>query len=52
MEASFQDQFVAALNLPHASDPFPTLKKILPEPASAGKAKHRNRIREKIKMEQ
>jgi uncharacterized 2Fe-2S/4Fe-4S cluster protein (DUF4445 family) len=31
MEASFQDEFVAALDLPHASDPFPTLEEILPE---------------------
>jgi uncharacterized 2Fe-2S/4Fe-4S cluster protein (DUF4445 family) len=31
LEASFQDEFVAALDLPHARDPYPHLADILPE---------------------
>jgi uncharacterized 2Fe-2S/4Fe-4S cluster protein (DUF4445 family) len=31
LESSFQDEFVAALNIPHARDPFPALQGILPD---------------------
>jgi uncharacterized 2Fe-2S/4Fe-4S cluster protein (DUF4445 family) len=31
LESSFQDEFVAALNIPHARDAFPALEGILPE---------------------
>jgi len=48
LSASFQDEFVAALGLPHASDPFPTLEGILPDISGERKNKHRNRIREKL----
>jgi uncharacterized 2Fe-2S/4Fe-4S cluster protein (DUF4445 family) len=41
MEASFQDEFVAALDLPHASDPFPTLEEILPEMGRNGREEAR-----------
>lgn len=50
LEASFQDEFVAALNLPHATDPFPTLNNFLPDYSGERKAKHRNRIREKYQQ--
>jgi uncharacterized 2Fe-2S/4Fe-4S cluster protein (DUF4445 family) len=32
-DPAFQDTFVAAMALPHASDPFPHLAGLLPEPA-------------------
>jgi uncharacterized 2Fe-2S/4Fe-4S cluster protein (DUF4445 family) len=32
-EPSFQDEFVAAISIPHASDPFPHLEGILPRPS-------------------
>ncbi len=48
LEASFQDEFVAALNIPHARDPFPTLKGILPQPAEDNGPRRRNRIRDKL----
>ena len=38
IETKFQDHFVAALPLPHASDPFPHLKAFLP--ADRGRPKH------------
>jgi len=47
LESSFQDEFVAALGLPHARDPFPTLQAFLPKPSASAKQGHRNRIREK-----
>jgi len=34
-DPAFQDTFVAALALPHASDPFPHLEGVLPEPVEA-----------------
>jgi uncharacterized 2Fe-2S/4Fe-4S cluster protein (DUF4445 family) len=34
-DPAFQDTFVAAMALPHASDPFPHLEGLLPEPAQA-----------------
>ncbi len=47
LESSFQDEFVAALGLPHARDAYPTLKAFLPKPTADSKQGHRNRIREK-----
>ena len=49
LEASFQDEFVAALNIPHAIDPFPNLTDLLPKSIGEGQHPHRNRIREKLK---
>ena len=47
LETSFQDEFVAALAIPHSKDPFPHLEGTVPEPSTRRKRKHRNRIREK-----
>jgi uncharacterized 2Fe-2S/4Fe-4S cluster protein (DUF4445 family) len=47
LESSFQDEFVAALGLPHSSDPYPTLQAFLPNPGGDGRPLHRNRIRER-----
>jgi uncharacterized 2Fe-2S/4Fe-4S cluster protein (DUF4445 family) len=47
LESSFQDEFVAALGLPHARDAYPTLQPFLPKPSTDGKQGRRNRIREK-----
>jgi uncharacterized 2Fe-2S/4Fe-4S cluster protein (DUF4445 family) len=47
LESSFQEEFVAALALPHARDPFPHLADVLPEGSAARKARPRHRIREK-----
>jgi uncharacterized 2Fe-2S/4Fe-4S cluster protein (DUF4445 family) len=59
MESSFQDEFVAALDLPHASDAFPTLKGILPESQRNGRAvfraesleERRRRVRRNIQAD-
>jgi uncharacterized 2Fe-2S/4Fe-4S cluster protein (DUF4445 family) len=45
LETSFQDEFVAALGLPHSHDPYPHLADFLPAPTA--ESKHRNRIRER-----
>lgn len=46
LETSFQDEFVAALALPHARDPFPSLEARLPASLIAqSNNKHRNRHR-------
>jgi uncharacterized 2Fe-2S/4Fe-4S cluster protein (DUF4445 family) len=47
LEASFQDEFVAALGLPHSREPYPHLAGVLPAPAANDPRKHRNRIRER-----
>ncbi len=47
LETTFQDEFVAALNLPHASDPFPHLAGFLPEMPAEVPTKRKNRIRSK-----
>jgi uncharacterized 2Fe-2S/4Fe-4S cluster protein (DUF4445 family) len=47
LEASFQDEFVAALDMPHARDSFPSLGGHLPAPGSSNARGRRNRIREK-----
>lgn len=45
LESSFQDEFVAALNIPHARHSFPHLSGILPKSEDEEKPKHRSRIR-------
>lgn len=50
LESSFQDEFVAALAIPHSKDPFPHLSGKLPDPATRKKRKRRNRIREKYQQ--
>jgi uncharacterized 2Fe-2S/4Fe-4S cluster protein (DUF4445 family) len=45
VEPAFQDEFVAAMALPHATDPFPHLDGILPEPAPVTTARARRRER-------
>jgi uncharacterized 2Fe-2S/4Fe-4S cluster protein (DUF4445 family) len=47
MEATFQDEFVAALDLPHARDAFPSLSGQLPDQQTEPARGRRNRIREK-----
>ena len=47
LESSFQDEFVAALAIPHSKDPFPHLEGTIPEPSHRRKRSRRNRIREK-----
>jgi uncharacterized 2Fe-2S/4Fe-4S cluster protein (DUF4445 family) len=48
LETSFQEEFVAALNIPHASHPFPHLAGSLPEELpEESKRERRNRIRAK-----
>jgi uncharacterized 2Fe-2S/4Fe-4S cluster protein (DUF4445 family) len=51
LESSFQDEFVAALGLPHSRDAYPTLQPFLPKPTADGRQGHRNRIREKYQAE-
>ncbi|MCL4263104.1 MAG: DUF4445 domain-containing protein [Anaerolineae bacterium] len=41
----FQDEFVAALHLPHARDPFPHLQELLPVTAVAGQLERKRRRR-------
>jgi len=50
LESSFQDEFVAALALPHARDPYPTLEATLPKPVGDGHPARRNRVREKYRV--
>jgi uncharacterized 2Fe-2S/4Fe-4S cluster protein (DUF4445 family) len=49
LATNFQDEFVAALNLPHASDPFPHLDGVLPLPTVEVQKKRKNRIRSKYR---
>jgi uncharacterized 2Fe-2S/4Fe-4S cluster protein (DUF4445 family) len=49
LETSFQDEFVAALNLPHAIHSFPHLAGVLPDQPVESKKKRRNRIRTKYR---
>ena len=51
LESSFQDEFVAALNLPHARDSFPHLKGSLPEDTGERAGRHRNRLRDRWREE-
>lgn len=56
VEMEFQNEFVAALNFPHSSDPFPHLDGLLPtgipEPASRGqRRRRRSRAKAQIKSE-
>ena len=51
-ESSFQDEFVAALSLPHACDPFPTLQGILPSQTGESEGRpRRERIRSRIQAD-
>jgi uncharacterized 2Fe-2S/4Fe-4S cluster protein (DUF4445 family) len=53
LESSFQDEFVAALALPHARDPYPTLEATLrqrPAPGGDRRPVRRNRVREKYRV--
>ena len=43
--ADFQDEFVGAIHIPHATDPFPHLEGILPVPVSSNSAGGRIRRR-------
>lgn len=45
LETSFQEEFVAALNLPHATHPFPHLADFLPKAQEYIREKQRNRVR-------
>jgi uncharacterized 2Fe-2S/4Fe-4S cluster protein (DUF4445 family) len=45
LEADFQAEFVAALDLPHARDPFPHLKEVLPEQLEDTLSRRRSRRR-------
>jgi uncharacterized 2Fe-2S/4Fe-4S cluster protein (DUF4445 family) len=45
LETSFQDEFVAALNLPHAADNFPHLEGLVPEFTQQPPRRRRNRVR-------
>jgi uncharacterized 2Fe-2S/4Fe-4S cluster protein (DUF4445 family) len=45
LETTFQDEFVAALNIPHASHPFPHLSGILPAPVDHERQPRRSRLR-------
>ena len=48
LESSFQDEFVAALDMPHARDAFPSLQGHLPsQQTGVSRSGRRNRIREK-----
>jgi uncharacterized 2Fe-2S/4Fe-4S cluster protein (DUF4445 family) len=47
MDPTFQDEFVAALDLPHARDAFPSLSGQLPDQQTEPARGRRNRIREK-----
>jgi uncharacterized 2Fe-2S/4Fe-4S cluster protein (DUF4445 family) len=47
MDPTFQDEFVAALDLPHARDAFPSLSGQLPDQQTEQARGRRNRIREK-----
>jgi len=48
LESSFQDEFVAALGLPHSRDPYPSLAAFLPKPAASDGRGRRGRIRERL----
>jgi uncharacterized 2Fe-2S/4Fe-4S cluster protein (DUF4445 family) len=41
----FQDEFVGAIHIPHASDPYPHLADLLPEPVAVEAASTRRRMR-------
>jgi len=45
LETTFQDEFVAALNLPHATHPFPHLAEFLPAIPEDQVRERRNRVR-------
>jgi uncharacterized 2Fe-2S/4Fe-4S cluster protein (DUF4445 family) len=45
LETTFQDEFVAALNIPHAEHNFPHLAGLIPEPSQESPRKRRSRLR-------
>jgi uncharacterized 2Fe-2S/4Fe-4S cluster protein (DUF4445 family) len=47
LESSFQDEFVAALNIPHARDSFPHVQEFLPQRNMVETRKKRSGIRQK-----
>ena len=47
LDPAFQDEFVAALGIPHARDAFPALAGSLPEAPSDGTKPRRARVRQK-----
>lgn len=48
VEAAFQDQFVAAMGLPHSIDPFPHLQGIIPaDPVRSGRSSRARRRRDR-----
>jgi uncharacterized 2Fe-2S/4Fe-4S cluster protein (DUF4445 family) len=54
LESSFQDEFVAALNLPHLKDHFPHLEHILPQPVDVNEdgGRGRSSLRKRLKAQQ
>ncbi len=54
LKSSFQDEFVAALSLPHLKDQFPHLEHILPKPVDVNKdgRRGRSRLRDRLKEQQ
>jgi uncharacterized 2Fe-2S/4Fe-4S cluster protein (DUF4445 family) len=49
--ADFQDEFVSAMALPHASDPYPHLASILPEPTISDRTQRRSHRRSRNRRE-
>jgi uncharacterized 2Fe-2S/4Fe-4S cluster protein (DUF4445 family) len=45
LETTFQDEFVAALNIPHANHKFPHLEGLIPEPSQVKPRRRKNRLR-------
>ena len=50
LESKFQDEFVAALNLPHATHAFPHLEGCLPEDNADHSPERRNRVRARTRQ--
>jgi uncharacterized 2Fe-2S/4Fe-4S cluster protein (DUF4445 family) len=50
LDPSFQEEFVAALGIPHARDPFPALAGSLPEPAAGGPPPRRSQRRSRARQ--
>jgi uncharacterized 2Fe-2S/4Fe-4S cluster protein (DUF4445 family) len=48
LESSFQDEFVAALNLPHATETFPHIQEFLPAADAGEPPKNQARARRKL----
>lgn len=54
LESSFQDEFVAALNIPHLHDLFPHLENVLPQPVEPHEDGRgdRSRLRDRLRAQQ